>query len=344
METVVVAELMWQEGLHLLRQAGLRTCYEPRLFRAPARLRRRLRGAAALIVRNGTRVDAALLEAAPGLRVVGRLGAGLDNVDVAACRRLGVEVVYAPEANGVAVAEMTMGLMLALARRIPAADRHVRRGGWNRAAHAGIELEGRTLGILGFGRVGRLVADRARAFGMEIAVAHPRLRPDDPALKAREARLLDLPALLAASDVLSVHLPLTPETAGLIGAAELALMKPTAFLVNTGRGGVVDEEALAAALSAGRLGGAALDVRAAEPPGRRGAAGILARLPNVILTPHVAGLTHEAQRRTAVTVASDVLRVLRGEPPRYPAPRVPAPPSPGAPGAPSPAADAARGG
>ncbi len=320
MDSVVVAELMWEEGLSLLRRAGVEVVYDPDLFRAPARLARRLGGAAALIVRNRTRVDAALLDAAPRLRAVGRLGAGLDNLDVAACRRRGIEVVYAPGANAVSVAEMTMALILALARRIPAADRHVRRGGWDREAHAGVELAGRTLGILGFGRIGRLVAARARVFGMQVTVSHPRMQPDDPSLTAAQARLVDLPTLLGTCDVLSLHLPLTPETAGLIGAGELALIKPTAFLVNTGRGGVVDEEALAQALLAGRLAGAALDVCATEPPRRGGAAGVLARLPNVILTPHVAGLTDAAQRRTCLQVADDVLRVLRGEPPREPAP------------------------
>lgn len=323
---IVVAELMWPEGLAVLAEGGAAGAgavrYDPDLHRRPEDLAAALAGGArALVVRNRTRVDAALLKAAPRLRVVGRLGAGLDNVDVAACRRRGVEVVYAPDANAVSVAEMTLALVLALARRLPPADAHVRGGGWDREAFAGVELDGKTLGILGFGRVGRLVAERARAFGMALLTHHPRLAPDHPDLARLGVRLVPLADLLAGCDVLTVHLPLTAATRGLLDAAALARLRPGAFLVDVGRGGVVDEAALAGALEQGRLAGAALDVRAAEPPDPGDpVAARLARLPNVLLTPHVAGLTAEAQRRTCIGVARDVLRVLAGDPPVHPAP------------------------
>lgn len=317
---IVVAELIWPEGLQVLARAGA-VRYEPELHRRADDLAAALAGAEALVVRNRTRVTADLLALAPRLRVVGRLGAGLDNVDVAACRRRGVEVVYAPAANVVSVAEMTLALLLALARRLPQADAHVRAGGWDRQAFVGVELAGKALGILGFGRVGRLVAERARPFGMRLLTAHPRLRPDDPDLTRLGVQLLPFDELLAASDLLAVLLPLNQTTCGLLDARALARLRPGSLLVAVGRGGVVDEAALAAALEEGRLGGAALDVRAAEPPAPGDpVAGRLHRLPNVILTPHVAALTAEAQRRTCVQVAEDVGRVLAGQAPLNPAP------------------------
>lgn len=336
---IVVAEMMWPEGLAVLEGGGAgaepgagpggaagaggeAVRYDPDLHRRPGDLAAALAaGARALVVRNRTRVDARLLAAAPALRVVGRLGAGLDNVDVAACRRRGVEVVHAPDANAVSVAEMTLALVLALARRLAPADAHVRGGGWERQAFAGMELDGKTLGILGFGRIGRLVAGRARAFGMRLLTHHPRLSAGDPDLVRLGVELVPLDDLLAGCDVLTVHLPLTPATRNLLDAAALARLRPGAHLVNVGRGGVVDEAALADALEQGRLAGAALDVRASEPPGAGDpVAARLNRLPNVLLTPHVAGLTAEAQRRTCLQVARDVLRVLAGEPPLLPAP------------------------
>ncbi len=316
---ILVTEIMGEPGLSVLRAQGP-TLYDPDLHRHPERLRAVLAGVSALVVRNRTHVTAGLLDAAPHLRVVGRLGAGLDNIDLAAAGLRGVTVVYAPADNAVSAAEMAMALILALVKKITGASAHTHGGGWDREAWTGMELAGKTLGILGLGRIGRLVARRALAFDMAVAAFHPRRRPDDPGIRSLGVRLLPLPDLLAAADILTVHLPLTPETAGLLDAAALARLKPGALLVNTGRGGVVEEDALAAALREGRLAGAALDVRAREPPGPGDP---LAGLPNVILTPHVAGLSHEAQERVAFTVARDVVRVLRGEPPLHPAPHQP---------------------
>lgn len=313
---VVVSEFMDETGLRLLR----RRCdveYAPDLWADPAGLRARLAGADALVVRNQTRVDDALLAAAPRLRVVGRLGAGLDNLDLPAARARRVTVVYAPEANADSVAEHTLALLLALARRLPEADRHTRAGGWARERFLGTELSGKTLAVLGLGRTGARVAARARALGMRVIAWHPRRAPDDPIWRRSGAMPAGERQCFAMADALTIHLPLTAETRGFVDRTRLGWLRPHALLVNTSRGEVVDEEALLEALRDGRLGGAALDVRRREPPP---APDPLAGLPNVILTPHVAGLTVEAQRRVAETVAADVLRVLAGRRPRFPAP------------------------
>lgn len=318
MDSIVVCELLWGEGLEILRREAphLRLRYDPGLHRSPESLGHAVADACALIVRNQTQVDRRLLDAAPRLQVIGRLGAGLDNVDLTTCADRRIPVVYAPFANAISVAEMTVGLVLALLKKIPEADRHVRRGGWDRSALAGRELWGKTVGILGFGRVGRLVAARMRAFGAYLQSFHPRLDGLDPAARDLGIRMVDMESLLREADVLTVHLPLKPETRGLLGEREFALMKPSAVIVNTSRGGVIDERALAEALRAGTLAGAALDVREVEPPAQPDP---FAGLPNAIITPHVAGLTEEAQAATAVMVVRDVLGVLAGRAPRHPA-------------------------
>lgn len=316
---IVVSEAVAEPALALLRARGPVYC-DPGLHLRPADLRAAVADAAALVVRNRTRVSADLLAAAPGLRVIGRLGTGLDNIDLGAAAQHGVAVVFAPGGNAVSVAEMTIGLILALAKKIPGASADTHRGGWHREKWSGMELAGKTLAILGLGRIGRLVAWRARSFGMRLAASHPRLRTGDPEIARLGVALLPLNDLLAAADILTIHLPLTPETRGLLDGHALRRMKPGALLVNAGRGGVIDERALLDALRSGRLGGAALDVRACEPPRPDPLAG----LPNVILTPHVAGLTREALERVDTSVAADVVRVLQGEAPRHPAPPPPA--------------------
>ncbi|MGE5590159.1 MAG: hydroxyacid dehydrogenase [Bacillota bacterium] len=308
---VVVSEFCLYDAIRLLRQGG-RVEYDPSLARDAPRLADRLAGARALVVRNQTRVTESLLAGAPRLEVVGRLGTGLDNIDVEACARHGVRVVYAPGASASAVAEMTLALALALAKGLPVAVRLGRTGTWSRSAYHGWELEGKTWGILGLGAVGMQVAHRASALGMRVIAHHPRRGRDDRTWRQCGAEPTSRQEVLEQADVLSLHLPLTNETRLSVGAAELALMKPTAVLINTARGGILDEAALADALDAGRLAGAALDVRQEEPPppGDR-----LQSLENVILTPHLAGLTDEAQRRVCLGVAGDVLRVLAGETP-----------------------------
>ncbi|MEU3510610.1 hydroxyacid dehydrogenase [Streptomyces longwoodensis] len=255
----------------------------------------------ALIVRSGTRVDAEVLERAPRLRVVGRAGVGLDNVDTATARALGVTVVNAPDSNTVSVAELTVGLIIASVRRVPAAARSLSDGEWRRSDFAGVELAGRTLGIVGYGRVGRQVARRLAAFDMRIVVHDPYADTLGDGVRAAE-----LDEVLAVSDVVTLHLPKTPATVDLLGARELALMKPTALLVNTARGGIVDEAALARALRAGRPAGAALDVFATEPPGHSP----LLALPNVLALPHLGASTHDAQLRAGQEVVDKVLAEL----------------------------------
>ncbi|HYM83277.1 MAG TPA: phosphoglycerate dehydrogenase [Candidatus Dormibacteraeota bacterium] len=265
----------------------------------------------ALVVRSQVQVDAGLIEAGSRLAVIGRAGVGVDNVDLEAATRAGIVVVNAPTGNTIAAAEHTVALMLALARRIPAADASLRRGEWKRSQFTGTELRGKTLGIVGLGKIGLAVADRARALEMTIVGHDPFVSPEQAANHGAE--LVDLVALLARADVVTVHVPVTRQTRRLIDAAAIALMKPSAFVLNVARGGVVDEAALAAALRDGRLAGAAVDVFEREPP----ADSPLIDAPNTVLTPHLGASTAEAQVLVATEVAAQILDVLAGRPARY---------------------------
>lgn len=258
-----------------------------------------------LIVRSATRVDAAMLERAAQLRVIGRAGAGVDNIDLVEASRRGIAVFNAPTANTVAAAELTIALMLALARRVMEADRSIRSGEWDRARLRGVELRGRTLGLVGAGRVGGEVATRCQAFGMEV-IAH-----DPYVSEARAAeldiRLVDLSELLNSSDIVSLHVPLTEETKGLIDSAAIMKMKKGAFLINSSRGAVVDEAALVRALHKKRIAGAALDVFGTEP---LPADSPLLHAPNLILTPHLGASTKEAQIGVAHEVSMSIRAAL----------------------------------
>ncbi len=258
----------------------------------------------ALVVRSRTKVTARIIEAGRRLRVIGRAGSGLDNIDVSAARAMGIEVRNCPDATSVAVAEHTFALILALARRITEADRSLKEGRWEKKRLKGMSLRGKTIGIIGFGRIGRQVARLAQGFGMCVLVNQPRLTPE-LALEAR-VKPCDLPVLLRESDVVTLHVPLRPENVGLIGRKELALMKPTAFLINTARGELVDEEALLEALDEGRIAGAGLDVFAREPAVDHP----LAKHPKVVATPHIGASTTEAQRDVALAIAEQIIEVL----------------------------------
>ena len=312
---IVISELIWPVGLQVLQDYGP-TVYDPGLFNRPEAFAAALRESSALVVRNQTKVGADLLESAPKLRVIGRLGAGLENIDLQAASARRIAVVYSPAGNTISVTEMALAAILALAKKLIPGDRSVREGRWDRSGMSGLEVWAKTLGLLGLGRIGTQVALRARAFGLKVLAYHPRLAPDHPKVIETGAELVDREAVFRSSDFLSVHLPLTEATRGFVGRVELSLMKPSAYLINTSRGELIDEWALYDALVGGRLAGAALDVRAAEPPG-----GLppLETLDNVISTPHVAGLTLEAQARVSESVALDVVRVLRGEEPVSPA-------------------------
>jgi D-3-phosphoglycerate dehydrogenase len=261
----------------------------------------------ALIVRGRTKVTASLLEAATRLKVVGRAGVGVDNIDLAAAQSRRVTVVNAPTSTTLAVAELTLGLLLALARDLPRADAGMKQGQWLKKELEGVELYGKTLGILGMGRIGAEVARLARAFGMDVLGYDPMLTPED--IRGRVAEPVDRDELLARADFISLHLPLTSETRGLLDADQFAKMKDGVRLVCAARGGIIDESALLDALASGKVAGAALDVFASEPPGPTE----LIKHPHVIATPHVGAQTKEAQSRASEDIAHEILHALRGE-------------------------------
>jgi D-3-phosphoglycerate dehydrogenase len=307
---ILICEDVTGAGIDRLKQK-YEIGFDPDLWKKIPELEEKLPGTQGLIVRNQTRVDASLLSKAQGLRVIGRAGAGYDNIDVAAASRQGIVVAYSPEENAVSVAEQVFALLLALARKIPGAERSTRGGGWERKKYHGVELMGKTLGILGLGKIGFRVALRAGAFGMRVLAHDVYLSPTSLQVTESGAALVSMHDLLAGSDFISVHLPLTAETQGMLNRGTFEKMKPTAFLINTSRGEVLVEEDLVEALTLGRLAGAALDVRAKEPPP---ADDPLNKQENVILTPHTAGLTVEAQEKVVAAVAEDVDRVLSGQP------------------------------
>lgn len=258
-----------------------------------------------LVVRSATMVDAAMIDAASALKVIGRAGVGVDNIDIEAASQRGIAVFNAPSGNTVAAAELTMALILAMVRRLVEADDSIRVGKWDRSRFQGVELEGRTLGLIGAGRVGGEVALRAQSFGMEVIVYDPYLteaRGDELGF-----RLTDLDDVLENSDIISVHVPLTTETEGLVGEEALSKMKADAYLVNVARGGVIDEAALARALVAGTIAGAALDVYETEPLPDDSP---LRQAPNLVMTPHIGAATRDAQVRVAAEIAKRIEQAL----------------------------------
>ncbi|TQM11558.1 NAD(P)-dependent oxidoreductase [Pseudonocardia kunmingensis] len=304
--SILVTEDVWGDPLRALGDRHP-IQHAPELWKDRGGLLDALRGATALVVRNRTQVDAELLAAAPDLRIVARAGVGLDNIDVTAADDAGVVVAAPLGANARSVAEHALGLALALARNTVERDRDTRAGGWNRAP--GRELRGGTWGLLGAGATARECGKLADAFGMRAIAYDPYVEPTSPALVEAGIRLAPLTEVVAHADVVSCHLPATAETEGFVGESLLARMRPHTLFVNVGRGEVVDEEALADALEAGRLAGAALDVRATEPPPGRGR---LEDLPTTILTPHIAGITHESQQAILQVLAADIDAVLSG--------------------------------
>lgn len=304
---VVISEFMDRPAVADLA-ARFQTLYDAALVDDPVRLRDALADAAALIVRNRTRVDVALLDGAPRLKVVGRLGVGLDNIDLSACRARGIEVIPATGANAQAVAEYVICTAMMLLRGAYQSSAGVAAGQWPRAAlSAGREFAGRTLGLIGFGGIGQLTARLARTLGARIVAHDPVIDAQLPALRELDARLVTLDELLTTADIVSLHVPLTEGTRGLLRRERLANMKRGAVLINSARGDIVDETALAELLKSGHLGGAALDVYASEP---LPAGSPLAGAPNLILTPHIAGLTQESNQRVSGLVAQRVIEFL----------------------------------
>ncbi|MGV3733819.1 MAG: phosphoglycerate dehydrogenase [Microcella sp.] len=266
-----------------------------------------LADANAVLIRSATQVDAEAIAAGPNLRVIARAGVGLDNVDVPAATRAGVMVVNAPTSNVISAAELAITHLLALARHLPAADASMKAGQWKRSAFTGAELYEKTVGVVGLGRIGVLVAQRLAAFGVELIAYDPYVPP----ARAQQlgVTLVELDELMRRSDFITIHIPKTPETTNLIGAAEFALAKPTLRIVNASRGGIIDEDALLEALQSGRIAGAGLDVFVSEPP----TGSPLLGAPGIQLTPHLGASTDEAQEKAGVAVAKSVRLALDGE-------------------------------
>ncbi len=308
MADLVISEFMEQKaakGLHV----DFSTHWDPDLWRDRASLLRHVADARAIIVRNATRVDTTLLDGAPHLKVVARMGVGLDNIDVDACKARGIEVCPSIGANAVSVAEYVIATAMILLRG-PAyfATPDVTSGQWDRPKFGGgLEMAGRTMGIIGFGSIGQTVAAKARGLDMNVIAHDAVMLPDHPAWKL--TRRVDLDTLLTESDVISLHCPRLPQTIDLIDALQFARMKDGAILVNSARGGIVNEAACAAALRSGKLGGAALDTLDIEPINET-AQTLFSDVNNLILTPHIAGVTKESNTRIADVAAANVRRVL----------------------------------
>jgi D-3-phosphoglycerate dehydrogenase len=300
---VLVADDLSPEAVAHLRSRGIDA--EVRVGLAPGALEEAVAGCDGLIIRSATRVTAGLIAAAPRLRVIGRAGVGVDNVDLEAATRRGVLVVNTPGGSSIAVAELALGFLLALARHIVGASGRVKAGRWEKRRFQGRELAGKTLGVVGIGNVGSALVSRAQAMGMRIVAYDPFIAPEAAARMG--ARLVELDALWGEADVVSLHVPLTEQTRGLVGREVLARMRKGAFLLNCARGGLVDELALAEALASGHLGGAAFDVFDVEPPS---ADHPLLKLENFVCTPHLGAATEEAQSAVAISVAEQVAAFL----------------------------------
>lgn len=309
MMKIVISEMNWPNGNRMLEEQGFTVVYDPALWQDREALRQQLQDADALIVRNQTQVNEELLAGAGKLRVVGRLGVGLDNIDLTYVTQRGIPVVAGKNANATSVAEYVLAAILTSSRQLQAAGQDVRSGGWNRKRFTGREIGGSTLGLIGVGEIGQRVAMRARAFGMKVIGYDPFVAPYDFAVSECGIRLCGLDQVFRESDYISLHVPLTPETRHLVNRESLAQMKPTAVLINTARGGIVEETSLAEALGIGLLREAYLDVLEQEPPPPEHP---LLQLDNCVMTPHVAGLTEESQVRVSAMVAEEVAKELAG--------------------------------
>ncbi|MFB0501136.1 MAG: D-2-hydroxyacid dehydrogenase [Candidatus Bathyarchaeia archaeon] len=300
---VLVCDPIHEEGMEKLRQAGFEVDAKPVI--SHEELRSSVSNYDALIVRSRTKVTKEIIEAGTQLKIIGRAGVGLDNIDLETAEKQGIAVLNTPEATAEAVAELTIGLMISLARNIPLADRATKGGKWMKKKLRGWELRGKTLGVIGLGNVGERVARITKAMGMKILITK-RTPPKPELLRELAGEFIPLLELLQRSDVVTIHVPLTSQTHHMIGARELQLMKDGAFFINTSRGAIVDEKALLEALQSGKLGGAALDVYETEPPKDL----TLIRLPNVVSTCHIGAQTKEAQRAASTLIAEKIINTL----------------------------------
>jgi D-3-phosphoglycerate dehydrogenase len=301
---ILVCDSIHEEGIEKLKRAGLEVNLEPTI--SGEDLKKVVSKYDALIVRSRTKVTREIIDAGRQLKVIGRAGVGVDNIDVKAAEERDILVLNTPEAAAEAVAELTMGLMISLARQIPFADQAMKEGRWLKRELEGWQLKGKTLGIIGLGNVGERVARIAKALEMRLLITK-RTPPDPLLLKELGAEFVPFRELIRRSDVITIHVPLTSETHHLIGPEEFHSMKEGAFLINTSRGAIVDEKVLLAALQSRKLGGAALDVYETEPPTNLA----LVRLPNVVTTPHIGSQTVEAQKTAAIMIADKLINQLK---------------------------------
>lgn len=292
---VLISDKVNEKALDLFKQNNIAYDYQPEI--TPQILLKIIPQYEALIVRSRTKVNREIVLAGKNLKIIGRVGSGVDNIDVKTCRKEKITVVNAPDANSQAVAELTLGLLLSLLRKIPQADLSMKKGLWLKKELKGSELSGKTVGIVGYGHVGRRIEKLSEAFGASVLFF------------SRRRRNCPLQKLFKSADIITIHLPLTPETKGFVNAKLLSLMKPAAFLINTSRGDVVEEKALQKALVEKKISGAALDVYGEEPLPVNSP---LRKLENVILTPHIGASTKEALQRATKVVIEDVIRVLKG--------------------------------
>lgn len=308
MYDIVITEFIDQWAVDDLKR-DYRVHYDPKLVEHPDEIVRHAADAPALIVRNRTQVRGKVLDGCRKLKAIGRLGVGLDNIDMDECGRRGIEVFPATGANTVTVAEYVIAAMMVGLRNVWQANAAVLAGKWPRNDLMFHEVAGKRLGVIGFGGIGRAVARRARALEVDLCGYDPALKPNDPVWAQHGTASVDLDTLFRTSDIISLHVPLTQGTRNLIDAKAMARMKPTTFIINSSRGGIIDEDALAAALKAGKLGGAALDVFDKEPL-QKGS--VLEGVPNLLLTPHIAGVTQEANSRVSTVTVANIRRALSG--------------------------------
>ena len=301
---ILVCDPVHEEGIEKLKQAGFEVDVNPTI--TSEQLTKIVSNYDVLIVRSRTKVTKEIIEAGRQLKVIGRAGIGLDNIDLETAEKKGIMVFDVPAASANAAAELTAGLIISLARSIPRADNSMKEGKWIKKELIGRELRDKTLGIIGLGNVGGRIAKIAKTLGMKILITK-RTPPAPELLRELEAEFVLLKELLQRSDVVTIHVPLTPQTKHMIGAQEIQLMKKSAFLINTSRGAIVDEKALLDALKSGKLGGAALDVYEIEPPKDLS----LIKLPNVVCTPHIGAQTGRTQRITAVSLAEKIINTLK---------------------------------
>jgi len=302
--SVLVCDPIHEDGVKMMRETGFQVDLKTTI--TGDELVEIIRGYDAIVVRSRTKVTMEVLAETGRLRVVARAGVGLDNIDVDEAKRRGIEVVNSPEAPSNAVAELVLGFMLSLARQIPEADASIKRGEWIKRRLMGFELSGKTLGVIGFGRIGYLVAKKAKILGMRVLTYDVVIEKLMGYVEEAGAEAVPMEELLASSDFVTVHVPLIPQTRHMIGRAEIGMMKRGAYLINAARGGVVDEEALREALIGGRLAGAALDVYEEEPPRDTS----LTELGNVVCTPHIGAATEEAQRANSTIVAEKLVKIF----------------------------------